>query len=78
MSRAPIICVVMTAVSLSVPAYAEIYPDSLPSASQGGEAGMSQVIVQIDGRYCEYHREEVEGALRCRLPPVRRSARRSY
>jgi hypothetical protein len=25
---------------------------------------LNQVIVQIGGRFCEYHREEVEGALR--------------
>ncbi|MBX9657942.1 MAG: hypothetical protein K2X00_05200 [Nitrospiraceae bacterium] len=43
-------------------------------ASQSGpmpeEASVSQVIVQIGGRFCEYHREEVEGALR-RFPTVR-------
>ncbi len=27
------------------------------------EVSVSQVIVQIGGRFCEYHREEVEGAL---------------
>jgi hypothetical protein len=31
---------------------------------------MAQVIVQIGGRYCEYHREQVEGALRL-SPAVR-------
>lgn len=30
---------------------------------------VGQVIVQIGGRFCEYHREEVEGALR-RFPAV--------
>ncbi len=28
------------------------------------DAAASQVIVQIGGRFCEYHRDEVEGALR--------------
>lgn len=27
-------------------------------------SALNQVIVQIGGRFCEYHREEVEGALR--------------
>lgn len=34
---------------------------------QAGAVG--QVIVQIGGRFCEYHREDVEGALR-RYPVV--------
>ncbi len=33
------------------------------------DAADSQVIVQIGGRFCEYHRDEVEGALR-RFPTV--------
>ena len=28
------------------------------------DAAVNQVLVQIGGRFCEYHREEVEGALR--------------
>lgn len=32
-------------------------------------SALHQVIVQIGGRFCEYHREEVEGALR-RFPAV--------
>ncbi|MGA6827902.1 hypothetical protein ACO9S2_09845 [Nitrospira sp. NS4] len=69
MSSAPFSWVVMMAVSFCIPAYAETHQESIPSAGQGGEAGMSHVIVQIGGRYCEYHREEVEGALR-RFPEV--------
>ncbi|TKB81611.1 MAG: hypothetical protein E8D44_14465 [Nitrospira sp.] len=33
------------------------------------DAAAGQVIVQIGGRFCEYHRDEVEGALR-RFPTV--------
>ena len=33
------------------------------------DAAAGQVIVQIGGRFCEYHRDEVEGALR-RFPAV--------
>ena len=41
-----------------------------------GEApadGISQVTVQIGGRFCEYHREDVERALR-RIPAVQQVA----
>jgi hypothetical protein len=57
------------AVSLSLCAsvQAEEAPQSVPMPE---EASVSQVIVQIGGRFCEYHREEVEGALR-RFPTVR-------
>lgn len=34
------------------------------SATVLEEASVNQVIVQIGGRFCEYHRDEVEGALR--------------
>lgn len=34
-------------------------PQSVPE-----DVSVNQVIVQIGGRFCEYHREEVEGALR--------------
>lgn len=41
-----------------------------PSRSIDQSSGViDQVIVQIGGRYCEYHRDEVEGALR-RYPAV--------
>jgi hypothetical protein len=43
--------------------------DGLQSATVPEEASVSQVIVQIGGRFCEYHRDEVEGALR-RIPTV--------
>lgn len=39
------------------------------TAPEQKDAAASQVIVQIGGRFCEYHREEVEGALR-RFPAV--------
>lgn len=39
------------------------------TAPEQNDAAVSQVIVQIGGRFCEYHREEVEGALR-RFPAV--------
>ena len=57
------------AVSLSLwdSVQAEEAPQSVPMPE---EASVSQVIVQIGGRFCEYHREEVEGALR-RFPTVR-------
>ncbi|OQW66421.1 MAG: hypothetical protein BVN29_08165 [Nitrospira sp. ST-bin5] len=57
------------AVSLSV--YMPVQAEEPPQLSTGPEeASVSQVIVQIGGRFCEYHREEVEGALR-RFPTVR-------
>lgn len=53
------------AVGLSVcaPVQAEDGPRSA-TVSEREESSISQVIVQIGGRFCEYHREEVEGALR--------------
>jgi hypothetical protein len=39
------------------------------TVSEQKEVVVSQVIVQIGGRFCEYHRDEVEGALR-RFPTV--------
>ena len=38
--------------------------DGPQSATVPEDASVSQVIVQIGGRFCEYHRDEVEGALR--------------
>jgi hypothetical protein len=52
--------------SVSMPVQAE----ETPQLSTGPEeAAVNQVIVQIGGRFCEYHRDEVEGALR-RFPTV--------
>lgn len=49
--------------AIYAPGYAGHGPES--AGSQELKPGTtSQVIVQIGGRYCEYHREEVEGALR--------------
>lgn len=39
------------------------------TVSEQEDVAVSQVIVQIGGRFCEYHRDEVEGALR-RFPTV--------
>jgi hypothetical protein len=52
--------------SLCAPAQAG---DGPQSATVPEDVSVSQVIVQIGGRFCEYHREEVEGALR-RFPTV--------
>ena len=54
--------------SVCVPVQAGDAPQSSPVSEQK-DAAVSQVIVQIGGRFCEYHREEVEGALR-RFPTV--------
>jgi hypothetical protein len=43
--------------------------DELQTSTVPEESSVSQIIVQIGGRFCEYHREEVEGALR-RVPTV--------
>lgn len=44
--------------------------DGQQSVTVPEDASVNQVIVQIGGRFCEYHREEVEVALR-RFPTVR-------
>jgi|GEM_PF-1177805 len=54
--------------SVCVPVQAGDAPQS-STVSEQKDAAVSQVIVQIGGRFCEYHREEVEGALR-RFPTV--------
>lgn len=54
--------------SVCVPVQADDAPQS-STVSEQKEVVVSQVIVQIGGRFCEYHREEVEGALR-RFPTV--------
>lgn len=41
----------------------------IPEQTQSQTDAVGQVIVQIGGRFCEYHREDVEGALR-RYPVV--------
>ena len=51
------------AVSLSLCASVQA-EEALQSVPMPEEASVSQIIVQIGGRFCEYHREEVEGALR--------------
>lgn len=52
--------------SLCLPVHAE----EVPQAGTVQEVpAVNQVIVQIGGRFCEYYREEVEGALR-RFPTV--------
>jgi hypothetical protein len=43
--------------------------DGPQSAKVPEDVPVSEVIVQIGGRFCEYHRDEVEGALR-RFPTV--------
>ena len=43
--------------------------DGPQSATVSEDVPASQVIVQIGGRFCEYHRDEVEGTLR-RFPAV--------
>lgn len=56
------------AVSLSV--CVSVQAEEAPPLSTGpDEAAVEQIIVQIGGRFCEYHRDEVEGALR-RFPAV--------
>lgn len=58
------------AVSLSV--CTVVQAEEAPQAatvSERAEPSVNQVIVQIGGRFCEYHRDEVEGALR-RFPTV--------
>lgn len=56
------------AVSLSV--CLSVQAEEAPqAATMQAETAVNQVIVQIGGRFCEYHREEVEGALR-RFPTV--------
>ncbi len=56
------------AISLSVPM--PVQAEETPQLSMGPEeSAVNQVIVQIGGRFCEYHRDEVEGALR-RFPTV--------
>lgn len=54
--------------SICLPVQAE---EAQPAATvpEQKDAADSQVIVQIGGRFCEYHRDEVEGALR-RFPTV--------
>jgi hypothetical protein len=54
--------------SLCAPAQAGDGPQSA-TVPVPEDVSVSQVIVQIGGRFCEYHREEVEGALR-RFPTV--------
>lgn len=53
-------------VSLCALVQAEEASQSVPMPE---EVSVSQVIVQIGGRFCEYHRDEVDGALR-RFPTV--------
>jgi hypothetical protein len=48
-------------------AMAEGEPQAVSLSVMGAQ--VEKVIVQIGGRYCEYHREDVEGALR-RFPAV--------
>lgn len=51
--------------TLSLCAMAQAGDDVLVSERSQQQTDMvNQVIVQIGGRYCEYHREDVEGALR--------------
>lgn len=54
------------ALSVSMSVQAEEAPQA---ATVQEETAVNQVIVQIGGRFCEYHREEVEEALR-RFPTV--------
>ena len=49
--------------SLGGPVQAGEGPQSEPVPEREALA-LNQVIVQIGGRFCEYHRDEVEGALR--------------
>jgi hypothetical protein len=49
--------------SVCVPVQAGDGPQSATVPEREASA-LNQVIVQIGGRFCEYHREEVEGALR--------------
>ncbi len=49
--------------SLCMSVQAEDAPQAATVLEQK-DAAAGQVIVQIGGRFCEYHREEVEGALR--------------
>ena len=37
---------------------------SSSSLTMSSPEGLAQAVVQIGGRFCEYHREDVEGALR--------------
>lgn len=56
------------AVSLSV--CVSVQAEEVSPLSKGPEETVvEQIIVQIGGRFCEYHRDEVEGALR-RFPAV--------
>lgn len=55
---------------LSLCALVQAGEGSQPASVPEREASaLNQVIVQIGGRFCKYHREEVEGALR-RFPTV--------
>lgn len=54
--------------SICAPVQAEETRQSA-TVSEQEDVAVSQVIVQIGGRFCEYHRDEVEGALR-RFPTV--------
>ena len=54
--------------SICMPVQAEETRQSA-TVSEQEDVAVSQVIVQIGGRFCEYHRDEVEGALR-RFPTV--------
>lgn len=54
---------VVVGLSVCMSVQAEEAPQSA-TAPELKDAAASQVIVQIGGRYCEYHRDEVEGALR--------------
>ncbi|SPP63734.1 hypothetical protein [Nitrospira lenta] len=49
--------------SLCAPVQAEEGPQPATGLEQDASV-LNQVILQIGGRFCEYHREEVEGALR--------------
>lgn len=53
--------------SVGVSVQAEDIPET--SAEEDQKDAVGQTIVQIGGRFCEYYREEVEGALR-RFPAV--------
>lgn len=55
-------CVLMVG-WLCVPGQAEV-PLHTASSQEASSAPLGQVIVQIGGRFCEYHRTDVEGALR--------------
>lgn len=58
----PLVAIVAASCMLGSPT---IWAEELRSASLSLEAvEVRQVVVQIGGRFCEYHREEVEEALR--------------